>query len=196
MPMRKRGEDEIDVVERLLLELLDHGIADKPPRGADAPPRPPARPCCRRTSRGLELRMRGNQPQQLAADIAGGSKDGSPNHRRRPIHVIAFLCKHMHINAHGRSEGTTAARDRRPDPRPVARPIRKSLRSVSAHSASRSTQATISRDLEQIGAAQGPPQRPAELRASATRCAAAPTRASRPCSATGCARSNPRPTSS
>jgi hypothetical protein len=40
--------------------------------------------------------MRGDQPQQLAADIARGSKDGRPNHGGAPIHAIAYLCKQLH----------------------------------------------------------------------------------------------------
>ena len=49
--------------------------------------------------RGRELGMRGNQPQQLAADIARGSKDGRPNHgggAYSPVlHIYASRCIFM-----------------------------------------------------------------------------------------------------
>ena len=49
--------------------------------------------------RGRELGMRGEEPQQLAADIARGSKDGCPNHGggayRAHLHIYASLCIFM-----------------------------------------------------------------------------------------------------
>ena len=46
---------------------------------------------------GRELGMRRDEPQQLAADIARGSKDGGPNHEGGPI---ARICIFMQVNAY------------------------------------------------------------------------------------------------
>jgi hypothetical protein len=35
------------------------------------------------------VRVRGNEAQELAADIAGGTEDRGPNHERGPIAVFA-----------------------------------------------------------------------------------------------------------
>ena len=59
--------------------------------------------------RGLKLRVRCDQPQQLAADIARGSEDRRSNHEACPIRLIAFLCKLMHIHAY---DGTKERRQR------------------------------------------------------------------------------------
>ncbi len=49
VPMRKRGEDEIDAVEAPSSNRSTTH-PDKQPRDADGPRRAPARPCCRRTA--------------------------------------------------------------------------------------------------------------------------------------------------
>src|SRR3954447_26213267 len=95
--------------------------------------------------------MSGDQPQDLAADIARGSKDGRPNHGAAPIHWIAYLCKYVHIHA------MTDLKERRQ--RAIADLIRTNALSSQEELADRlsslgfaATQATISRDLEQLGA--------------------------------------------
>ena len=97
MPVRKRGEDEIDAVERAVVELLDHRVRiSRSEVRMDGAKRLPG-PAVAEQLRGRELRMRGEKPQQLAADIARGSKDGRPNHEAAPIHAI---CIFMQVNAY------------------------------------------------------------------------------------------------
>ena len=101
---------------------------------------------------GAQLGMRGDEPQQLAADIARGSKDGGPNHEGGPIAAFAYLCKLMHIHA------MTDLKEQRH--RAIAELIRSAARSPARRSSPSGspalgfavTQATISRDLEQFGA--------------------------------------------
>src|SRR5205823_2723444 len=99
VPVRKRGEHEVDAFEGAV-ELLDGGnrISRGQVRmnGAELPPGLALPKQLRRH----EFGMRGDQPQQLAADIARGSKDGCPNHAAAPIQRIAYLCKYVHIHAY------------------------------------------------------------------------------------------------
>src|SRR5205823_9557328 len=78
--MRQRGEDEVDVRKRAILELLDReigkGRCEVRMNGAKRLPGP----AVAEQLRGRELGVRGEKPQQLAADRASGSKDGRPNH--------------------------------------------------------------------------------------------------------------------
>jgi hypothetical protein len=92
LPMRQRGEDEVHVRKRAVLELLDDE-AWKGPREVrmDGAERLPC-PVVPEQLRGRERGMHGEKPQQLAADIARGSKDGRPNHG-------AALSTHLHIYA-------------------------------------------------------------------------------------------------
>ena len=94
--MRQGGEDEVDFVERTGIELLDRTTPDKrlPDAGALAEPLPG--PAVAEQLHGRELRMRGEEPQQFAADIARGSKDGRPNHEERPYRHICII---MQVNA-------------------------------------------------------------------------------------------------
>src|SRR5262249_47828786 len=100
MSVRKGCEDKIDSVERSVAELLKHRAReDGSKMRVDERDRLPGLALAEHLRR-HDLRMRGNQPQQLAADIARGSKDGRPNHEAAPIHWIAYLCKCMHIHAY------------------------------------------------------------------------------------------------
>ena len=103
-------------------------------------------------SRRAQLGVGGEQPQQLAADIARGSEDGSPNHEGRPMVAFAYLCKMMHMYAYDRRTRPAPPGDRRPDPRPARSRARTSSPSGLAALGLAVTQATISRDLEQLGA--------------------------------------------
>jgi transcriptional regulator of arginine metabolism len=95
--------------------------------------------------------MRGKEAQEFAADIAGSTKDRGPNHKRGPIDVFAWLCKIVHIHA------MADIRERRH--RVIAELIRNEPLANQEELAERLagqgfavTQATISRDLEQLGA--------------------------------------------
>ena len=98
--MRQRSEEEVNVSKRAVLELLDDkawkGRREVRMHGA----KPLPCPAVAEQLRGRELRMPGEKPQQLAADIARGSKDGRPNHGSRSIYAFAYLCKLLHIHAH------------------------------------------------------------------------------------------------
>src|SRR6266496_5903380 len=65
------------------------------------------------------VRVCGEKPQQLAADIARGSKDGRPNHERTPITAFAYLCKKMYKYSYER-QGPTTKHDCRADPQRFA----------------------------------------------------------------------------
>ena len=92
VPMWERCEDEVDPIESAV-EFLDNSLrtSSREVRMHCAE----QLPCLALAEqlRGRELGMRGDQPQQLAADKARGSKDRRPNHGGAPIHVIAYLCK-------------------------------------------------------------------------------------------------------
>jgi hypothetical protein len=70
VPVGKRGEDKVDAVERSLLEFLEDGIGVNGRQvRMHRPERLPSLALAEQTRR-RELRMRSNEPQQLAADIA------------------------------------------------------------------------------------------------------------------------------
>src|SRR5690349_19874084 len=119
--------------------------------GADARRRPAAQPCSRRTAsspRAEDARRRGARARRRHSPRLQGSPSES---WAAPIHWIAYLCKRMHIHA------MTDLKERRQ--RAIANLIRSTTLSSQEELADRLgslgfavTQATISRDLEQIGA--------------------------------------------
>ena len=121
---------------------------------------------------------------------------GSPSESSgAPIGVFAYLCKLLHIHADDRPQGPAPAGDRGPDPRAARSPARTSLPSACVGLGFAVTQATISRDLEQLGAVKvrrDGAARPTPCPTSVAQ--RAPARASPRCSATGCARSMSRQT--
>src|SRR6476646_2536666 len=94
MPVRKRRKDEVDAAQ-ISVELLEGctRICASEVRmdGTDRL----ARLALAEQLRGREHRVRGNQPQQLAADVARGTKDRRPNHGRllfTGLHIYASEC--------------------------------------------------------------------------------------------------------
>ena len=91
------------------------------------------------------------QPEQLAADIAGGTKDRGSNHHCALIAELAILCKYMHKTC---MKDSRARRHR-----VIAELLRGGTLSSQEELVERLralgfevTQATASRDLEQLGA--------------------------------------------
>ena len=99
MPVGQSGEDEVDPVE-CVVELLNLRIRIGAREVRMYRAERLSGLAVAEQLRGRELGMRGNQPQQLAADIARGSKDGRPNHGaasyQRVLHVYASMCIFMH----------------------------------------------------------------------------------------------------
>ena len=79
--VRQGGEDEVDAVERAILEPLDRRVREGRREVrmdlADALPRL----AITEQALGEQLRVAREQPQQLTADIARGTKDRGSNHR-------------------------------------------------------------------------------------------------------------------
>src|SRR6185312_1835765 len=94
LPMRKRGKDQIDAVQRPLVEMLKIRLRVSNGKMRVHRGERLSGLAVAEQLRGRELGMRGDQPQQLAADIARGSKDCRPNHGARPY---AGNCINMQV---------------------------------------------------------------------------------------------------
>jgi transcriptional regulator of arginine metabolism len=103
--------------------------------------------------RGREQRVRDKKAQKFAADIARGSENGCPNHWEARLlaylHKYARLCIDMHMNADLKERRRRAIADLI---RANALASQEELAERLAALGYGVTQATISRDLEQIGA--------------------------------------------
>jgi hypothetical protein len=96
VPVGKRGEDEVDAIERRFIEFVDDRVGKR--RRKVRVDRAELLPCLALAEqlRGREFRVRGEKAQQLAADVARGSKDGRPNQESR---AYLRICIFMQVNA-------------------------------------------------------------------------------------------------
>jgi hypothetical protein len=80
VPMRKREKQKVEFLQPRLVELFDDGIRiSRGDVGMDIGDFLPRAAIAEQAGR-HQLGMRGAEPQQLASDIARGTKDGRPNH--------------------------------------------------------------------------------------------------------------------
>ena len=91
-PCGKRGEDQVDAVERGRREPLDRARRDRRARDADGPSASGRPAWLSPNSRaGRKRRMAGAEPQQLRADESRGSKDGDVDHARPYAHSCIIM---------------------------------------------------------------------------------------------------------
>src|SRR5690348_8181874 len=148
--MGKSREQEIDAVERPV-ELLDDGVGIFCGQVRVNRAELPSRLALAEQLHRRELRMRGDKPQQLAADIARSAKDRSPNHGGglfTHLHIYASMCIIMRMAELKERRQHAIADLIRTQPLASQEELAERL-SAQGFAV---TQATISRDLEQIGA--------------------------------------------